>query len=330
MREKTLKLRCSIIVMCLCVACCGVTRAQEAAGSPDHASLETAVEQARIQAITPRSTPPAWMDDDKIRLGFEFMKQHDEFIQQILATSSLASTFAAKDITPVLMQTGQLPKNFAQRLKETGRFMNAIMEPHNGRAEFVQANLGQAYQLGRLHAGVAKQMRGILHWNRKERVPMNEQAYGFVLYSFAWWPVEALEATGQIKPEEKGRELDGWFHFWSVVGYEMGVSEKLLPVNYARAREMAVLLRNAQYAHAGEALPDGIPVLLGGHVRWLAAGMAAHSGPGKVTPEQAVPRIAAMFAQVIKLSPGLSEALGLGSGPEAQLIKDASLPAPQN
>lgn len=324
-KEQALKFRNSILIFLL-VACCGVSHARQTHSLTD-SRLERIVRQSRIQPISPRATPPAWMDYDRVRLGFEFLKAHDEFIQQILGTSSLAATFAAKDIAPVLMQTGRLPKDFSQRLKETGRFMNAIMQPHDSREEFLTNNLAQAYQLGLLHAGVARQMKGVLHWNRKERAPLNQQAYALVLYSFAWWPVEALEATRQIDAGSASRELDGWFHLWSVIGYEMGVSEALLPTSYTKARETVALLRKAQYAGAGEAVPEGIPTLLGGQVHWLVAAASAQSAPDKPTPEQLLPGVAAKFAQVIQLSPGLSEALGLGSDPAAQLIRYASLPA---
>jgi ER-bound oxygenase mpaB/B'/Rubber oxygenase, catalytic domain len=225
------------------------------------------------------------------------------------------------------MQTGRLPKDFSQRLKETGDIMNAITQPHNSREEFLTNNLAQAYKLGLLHTEVAKQVKGALHWNQKERVPMNEQSFGLVLYTFAWWPVEALAATKQIDPVEVNNELNGWFHLWSVIGYEMGVSEDLLPTNFNRAKEIVTLLRKAQYTSDEKHLPDGIPILLGGQVRWLVEGALAHSATGKPTPEQLLPGVVETFAKVIKLSPGLSESLGLGSDPAARLIKYASIPA---
>lgn len=321
-----MKLRNCILIVLLLVAFCQVSHAQKTLSS-NHIHLETIVHQARHQAITPHSTPPSWMDYDKVQAGFGFLEKHDKFIQQILGTSSLASTFAARDITPILMQTGRLPHDFSQRLKETSAFINAILQPPHSRNEFQTNNLAQAYNLGLLHSEVAKQVKGTLHWSPKERVPMNEQAYGFVLYSFAWWPVEALEATKQLKLGKPSKELEGWFHLWSVIGYEMGVSEVLLPTSSTRAQAIVALLRKAQYAGKGEALPKGIPVLLGGQVRWLAEGAAAQAKAEKPSPEQLLPNMAGTLAQVIQFSPGLSEALGLGSDPTAQLIQYASSPA---
>jgi hypothetical protein len=317
-----LKFRNYLIVVSLFVVVGDVSHAQKAP-SPGPAKIETTVRQARIQAITPHSKAPSWMDYDKVRVGFGFLEKHQKFIQQILGTSSLAATFAAKDITPLLMQTGRLPRDFSQRLKETDHLVNALLQPNNSRDEFLTKNLAQAHQLGLLHAAVAKQVTGALRWNPQERVPMNQQAYGLVLYTFAWWPVEALEATKQIDVKQVQNELEGWFHLWSVIGYGMGVSEGLLPTSYTRAKEIVSLLRKAQYAGTGEKLPEGISVLLGGQVRWLAEGIAAQS-EAKPTPEQVQPDAAALLAKVIKLSPGLSEALGLESDPTAQLTRYAS------
>jgi len=325
-KETALKFRNVILIVSLLVACCGMSHAQKAP-SLSLSRLEKIVVRSRTQAITPRATPPSWLDFDKVRVGLAFVKAHDAFIRQVLGTSSLAATFAAKDIPPVLMQTGRLRTDFSQRMNETGQLMDGITQQQDSREEFQTANLARAYQLGQLHAGVARKAQEVLHWNRKERLPLNQQAYALVLYSFAWWPVEALSATKQIDPNDVSQELDGWFHLWSVIGYEMGVSEALLPTNYARAKEMVALLRKAQYTGAGEVLPEGVPVLLGGQVRWLVELAAAHPPTAaKPTPEQLLSGTADSFAQIIKLSPGLAEALRLGNDPAAQLIQDASLP----
>ena len=274
--------------------------------------------------MTPRSAPPAWMDYDKARLGEEFLKKHGEAIQQTLGTSALAASYAGKDTGPVVLQTGRLPHDFSHRLKETEMSVGAMLMPFNSRKEFVANNLAQAYQLGLIHVAVGKQVKDALHWNPKERLVMNEQSFGLVFYTFAWWPVESLAASKQITLSDGNAELEGWLHLWCVLGYEMGVSEDLLPTSVGRAKEIVALLRKAQYPGMGEKPDAGIPILLGAHLRWLAEEVASRSKTGKSDPASLVPLIGTFFAQSIKQSPGLSDALGLGDNPAARLIQYAA------
>jgi hypothetical protein len=271
-------------------------------------TLTSIVSQARTQPLRPNRTPPVWLDEAQLLSGQAFLAKHNTMIQQVLSGSSLAATFAARDVTPILMQTGKLPKSFLPRMMETGILMAGIEAKFASRDEFVRKNYVRAVSLGELHVSVAAITKPALGWDPKQRVPMSQQAYAFVLYTFAWWPIEALLALRKIDPMSDRKEIDAWFHFWSVAGYGMGVLEELLPKNYAEARERVALLRQAQYFSATEPPTDGIPTLLGGQVKMLAA----------MRPDRL--RAARQLAELIALSPGLMEALGLGKDPVTQLL----------
>lgn len=299
--------------------------------------LAKTVAQARTKPHKPQKDPPKWMDFAQVEAGYGFLAKHQRTVMQVLGTSSLASTFAAKDVAPVLMDTGRLPKDFSPRMRETGEWMDQIFARPEGKEAFLKNNYARAVALGRMHAMVAESTEPNLKWDPKVRVPLNQQSYAFVLYSFAWWPVEAMIAKKEIDPLADRKELDAWFHFWSVVGFGMGVSEDLLPREYARAEALIPLLRRAQYTAPGEKLPDGLPVLLGGHVRMLtertAAQFAPKSGEGATKPKGNAslmyPMVAKGFADILRVSPGLLEALGLGDDAAAQLARYAAAPVPK-
>lgn len=137
-----------------------------------------------------------------------------------------------------------------------------------------------------------------------------------------------LAATKQIDLAVKSPELEGWFHYWSAVGYGMGLSEPLLPTSYEKASALVPLLRRAQYMRGGPDLPEGVSLLLGGQVRWLAAETSRQPRNKEKTPDQLLKETASSLAQVIRLSPGLSEALGLGTDPAAALLKHAQAKSP--
>lgn len=288
--------------------------------------LEREVRRARTQSIRIRPQAPKWLAFRKVQLGYTFLGKHGKMAGQVMGTSSLAATFAAKDIAPVLIETGRLPKDFQQRMRETSEWMDSIFEPPKDADDFMKREYVRAVDLGRLHASIADMVRPNLHWNAKERVPVNEQAFAFVLYTFVWQPVEAMIATKEIDPVRDAEELDGWFHLWSVLGYGMGVTESLLPKNYEQAAKTVELLRKAQYAASGEPLPQGIPVLLGGNVNMVAAKLA---GKSKSDPKRMVPAAAIALASLFSLSPGLTEALGLGHDAVARLTEYATMPVPK-
>ena len=306
------------------------------ANGPRLVSLEEVVRQSRTVPLSPRNEPPAWMDYDRARAGCEFLAAHRATVLRVLTGSSLASTFAAKDVTPVLMTTARLSKAFTSRMMETGMWMGTIYAVPVSREAFLAKNYARAVALGQLHQSVAEAVKGSLAWDSRVRVPMSGQAYAFVLYSFAWWPVEAMLATHEIDAAKDARGIDDWFHFWSVAGYGMGVPDALLPRDLATAKTTVALLRRAQYAAPGEPRPAGIPGLLGGNVRMLAMLFPGQKPPardeayipaGKPEPEARTLAAAKSLADGIALSPGLADALGLGPDPAARLAEYAALPA---
>ena len=264
------------------------------------------IEQARTRPITPRCALPSWLDLERLRKGQALYLRRRAFIQQVLGTSSLAATFAARDITPVLMQTGRLPSDFTRRMQETQEWVERLLEGFPSREAFIKNNYAQATALGELHRNVAERVTSTLKWNPRERLPMNQQAYGFVLATFAWWPLEALQAKNI--PEET-KDLEAWLHLWAVLGYGMGVSEALLPKTLPQTKALVESLRKAQYAHVGEPRPEGIPVLLGGQVRLIVTAMGGK--PDKPTLEKLAPFATRVLLSQLMLSPGLCEALGL-------------------
>jgi len=313
-----LKLRFALFVS-VSLALFAVTSAAPIGAIPGgHEGLETRVRAERTESIRPRPMPPAWMDYAKVEAGYRFLDRHRKMAFQVMGMSSLAATFAAKDVTPLLVQTGRLPKDFSRRMKETSDWIDDIASEPKDREDFVAREYKRAVELGQLHASIADRVRKALAWDPSERVPVNGQSFSFVLYTFAWWPVEALIATKSVDPVRDSKDLDAWFHLWSVIGYGMGAPEELLPRTYARAQEIVPMLRTAQYSASGQAVPAGIPVLLSGHIKMIADQIAAQS---KAPPAMATGGAIKALADLISLSPGEATALGLDPDPKATLLE---------
>jgi hypothetical protein len=289
------------------------------------------IKQARTRPIVPRKEPPPWLDAEQLQTAQAFQKKHRTYIMQVHGTSSLAATFAAQDIAPVLMTTGRLPNDFVKRMQETQAMMESIQTSFANRETFLKNNYANAVELGNLHRQVADSVRGPLKWNPRERIPMSQQAFAFVLYTFAWWPIEAMMAqkTTDTNKPDNSKELDAWFHYWSVLGYGMGVMQELLPMSYAIAKERIEWLRQAQYVPIGKPRPEGIATLLGGQVLLIAQTMSGKPNADisdTSARDKLIPFSAGILSSMIALSPGLREALGLEKEPIKQLIGFAKSP----
>src|SRR5690242_6766326 len=85
------------------------------AGFQQHDGLKKTVKLARTKHIHPHASLPSWFDWERTHRGLFFLKTRRDDFMSIIGTTSLISTFACKDITPVLMHTQRLPKDFVQR-----------------------------------------------------------------------------------------------------------------------------------------------------------------------------------------------------------------------
>lgn len=288
--------------------------------------LPQLVRQSRTRAISPKAEPPEWMEWDRVRRALAFYASNKNDIDQVFSTSSLVATYAAKDIAPVLVHTGRLTSDYNSRMMSTGRMMNKILSSTDDIAQFRSENFRLAAGLGSMHRSLVQNIRPeSLGWDGAVRVPMNQQAYGFVLYVFAWQPLESLAAMGKLDIAKQRTEIEDWLHLWRVLGYGMGVSEELLPGTYEDSRAIVQALRTAQYTKPGETLPEGLPKLLRGELKYLEAMLARG---GKVPAEKLSPAAVQALAQAVRLSPGLSSALGLGDSPETALTRIAEASAP--
>lgn len=264
--------------------------------------------EARKRPLAPRETQLVWMDWARVKSGISFYRQNKPLIDQILATASLVSTYAAKDVLPPLEKTKRLETDYNRRLAETGAWMEEILTPVPTLSDFRAKNLRRAYDLGQMHFGLSKTITAeSLGWSPKERVTFNQQAYAFVLYTFAWQPIETMLAMGKLDEYQDYDRISDWLHLWCAIGYAMGVEESLLPRSYSDAKAYAALLRRAQYAKPGEPVPAGINVLLKGELKMLAP------QPGRM--DAAIQAL----TQMIHTSPGLTEALGLGKDTAGRL-----------
>ena len=275
------------------------------AAGPDASMLRA----SRAKHITPRIHPPKNVDWARIQNACTFANAHAQTISATLGTTSLVSTFACRDIAPVLVYTGRLTDDYGKRIQETGAWIDEIRKTPHSKAEFVSRNYKRAYELGVLHHDLSEAIKpNKLGWNANERVAMNQQAVAFVLYCFAWEPIENMEALHEIDAVKDAKGISDYLYFWNVVGYAMGVNEKLLPKDAKQSLALMTDLRNLQYYKPGEK-PTPVDTII---KNWMDS-LYPVLLQGKTINDQTKARARAILAQQIAVSPGLSQALGFGN-----------------
>ena len=300
-------------------ACCPLAWCQtKPAVSTSQAIVPVLVED-RAKRLMPLSVPPA-VDWDRIKNAFAFQDAHSKSISNTLITTSLVSTYACRDIEPVLVYTGKLINDYNKRMQKTGEWINQMLAEPKSKNEFLKKNYKSAVDLGLMHLDVSQTVPvKDLKWDGKVRVPINEQAYAFVLYSFAWQPIEVMEATHEIDPVKDQKGISDWLYLWNVLGYGMGEDQRLLPQSVDQTTTLVQILRNSQYFHQSET-PKEVQTLLWNEMTFLYA----QAGNGLPIDDPTKLSIRQMLEQQITFSPGLSVALGLGPNAAIGLEQMAS------
>ncbi len=212
------------------------------------------------------------MDWTKVQRGLQFARKQGLLLMTVWHPLSLLETYAAKDIAPVLIESGGLTGNYQERLRRTGQRVAGLVAWRESPEEFLQQNYRQAHELGLMHAAIARSVQPEkLGWVASERRVMNQQAYALVLYTFSQTPALVMEARKM--PAASAPELDDWYHLWAVLGYAMGVEEKLLGRNAAEARTIGLAVRKAQFPAPGEPAAPGAAGCFGRNFStWLRTG----------------------------------------------------------
>ncbi len=256
----------------------------------------------------PLSTLPAF-DWQRIKNAYAFRQLHDKSIETTLLTAGPLSTFPSADTIGVLLADNRLVVDYNRQMKIRVGWINEIMAPPKQKSDFVQRNYKRAIDFGLMNLDFSQAVN--LKWNPKVRVPINQQAFCLVLYSFAWLPIQKMTATHEIDPAKDAKAIQDWLYLWHVLGYGMGEDERLLPQNAHQAAQVFLLLRALQFPGPNDETPYQLRALLRNEMTFLYRVY----GKGIPIDDPTKLEIRKNLAAEISYSPGLSKALGLGNDP---------------
>lgn len=204
---------------------------------------------------------PEWIEEDKIKVGEAVFSRLGPEVFMLLNVSSLPMCYTCAHGAEVLYATGRLLSHnkdvdpLARRLMETAQMVVNVMSP--GGLESEGKGLITIQKVRLIHAAIRYfigKKRGSHSWD-VERLgePINQEDLAGTLMSFG--PV-ILAGLRQLNVKLSDEEQQAYMHCWKVVGYLMGIDEKLLPDSYEEGYDLAVKILKHQGApsEAGKAL----------------------------------------------------------------------------
>lgn len=205
---------------------------------------------------------PEWADPKKIESGEKLFSLYGPEIFMLLNVSSLPLCYTCAKGAQVLYDTGRLLVHnkdidpLARRLMETAQMVVNVLSKGGLSPKGKGVITLQKVRL--IHASIRYYLKnkGTKSFDIDEfGEPINQEDLAGTLMSFG--PV-ILSGLKRLNVELTAKEEDDYMHCWKVVGYLMGIDEKLLPDTYEEGFELAtkILRHQSASSEAGTALTD--------------------------------------------------------------------------
>ncbi|AYQ33297.1 oxygenase MpaB family protein [Runella sp. SP2] len=201
---------------------------------------------------------PRWTDPKKMAQGMAFFWKHETEVALLLGCYSLPYCYAAANGAQVLWLTERIKKDTYKRLEETGEFVFEIMQERdwrNGR------NVIKVLKIRLMHAVVRYFTSRYAQWDSAWGLPINQEDMAGTNLAFSYIVVRGLRKMN-VKTETNDEE--SYLHFWDIIGYLLGVNERLLPIDLREAYHLdrAIYRRQFKPSAAGKGLTQALTKVL--------------------------------------------------------------------
>ncbi|MGB1205640.1 MAG: oxygenase MpaB family protein [Chitinophagales bacterium] len=198
---------------------------------------------------------PSWADYNLIAISERLFLEIGPLYSACLLCRALPIGYSSLKTVKVLTATGYLSKDVkegtAKRLLETTQFIFNVMEEGTFCAN--SKGIKHILKVRFLHAMIRYHLLKHNWAVNKYDIPINQEDMAGTILTFSVGAMKGLEKINvKLSPKEK----DAITHYWSVVGYIIGVDEKLLPHNYTEGEKLyeTILSHQAAYSTDGEEL----------------------------------------------------------------------------
>jgi len=208
-----------------------------------------------VSAFVTAAEPwPDWADPQLVREGQRVFGRWGPQLGMALWMASLPANYACAKGAEPLVRTARLTRNPKRRYVETGQMIIDAMTP--GALEPGARGYRTVRHVRLMHAAVrhvllraeqipGAQAAGIEPWDDALGVPINQEDLIGCLLSFSVVGIESLERSG-ARLSEADREA--YVHAWNLVGYQLGIRNGLLPLDWADSKLVWERLKKLEYA----------------------------------------------------------------------------------
>lgn len=167
---------------------------------------------------------PLWVDLEKIERGQNLFYRYGMTIVTLLFFSALPQGYACRNPARILVETGKMAdgREILARILRTAQFLIDVMQPAGLRP--AGRGVQGALEIRLLHAAVRTRLQD--RDFAAGQVIINQEELAGTLGTFSVLMLEGMRGFEiDFTPEEE----QAYVHVWNVVGYLMGVDERLLP-----------------------------------------------------------------------------------------------------
>lgn len=190
---------------------------------------------------------PSWADPGLVQQGEQVFGRYGPQVLASLFCASLPSCYAAAKGVQVLHLTARLETDPHRRIVETGQMIVDVMAP--GGLAIGGRGLRSAQKVRLMHAAVRYLIHHSDRWDPAWNQPINQEDMAGTLLSFSTTVLRSLERMGC---ELSDADRQAYYHAWRVVGYVMGIDERLLPETWEDGVRLEKLIQQRQYGATSE------------------------------------------------------------------------------
>jgi hypothetical protein len=203
------------------------------------------------QFIFEENQLPSWADNNKMNKATALFRSNGNEFLFMLGIVSLPYCYTAARGALALFHTEKIRKNTEQRLLDTTSFVIEIMKQgafNPGGEGFLAVK-----QVRLRHALARHHLLKVPEIDNLREVPINQEDMAGTNLAFSYIALKAMPLIGVYFGKDT---QNAYLHFWSVVGYLMGLNVKLLPKDLKHAfwLERAIARRQFTPSEAGREL----------------------------------------------------------------------------
>lgn len=213
-----------------------------------HGDMDAAQLSEPLRGFLKRgSRMPSWVDRGLLREGQSLFMRCGPLSMVALVGASLPTCYAGAQGVQVLNLTSRMELDIQRRILETAQMVVDVMGP--GGLEKGGWGVRDAQRVRLMHAAVRYLVRRSGRWNSEWGEPVNQEDMAGTLLTFSVVTLRALVTLGYTPT---AREAQAYYHTWRVVGFLLGVDERLLPARLEEGEQLADLIFARVFAVSAE------------------------------------------------------------------------------